>query len=65
MKKVKNDMKKINKEKIFEIEIAKEYGQELVDKIKALPDETHIIIARGRLTDRNRTVCVQLHAALG
>jgi len=30
----------MNKEKIFEIEIAKLYGQELVDKIKMLPDET-------------------------
>lgn len=30
------------KEKMFEIEIAKEFGQELVDKIKGLPDEiTH------------------------
>jgi hypothetical protein len=31
----------MNKEKRFEIEIAKEFGQELVDKIKELPDETH------------------------
>ncbi len=30
----------MNKEKTFEIEIAKEFGQELVDKIKKLPDET-------------------------
>jgi hypothetical protein len=33
-------MKNVNKEKMFEIEIAKMYGQELVDKIKMLPDET-------------------------
>ncbi len=33
-------LKKMNKEKMFEIEIAKVYGQELVDKIKRLPDET-------------------------
>ncbi len=31
---------KMNKEKTFEMEIAKEFGQELVDKIKKLPDET-------------------------
>ncbi len=29
----------MNIEKRFEIEIAKEFGQELVDKIKKLPDE--------------------------
>ena len=29
-----------NKEKMFEIEMAKVYGQEFVDKIKMLPDET-------------------------
>jgi hypothetical protein len=34
----------MNKEKKFEIEIAKEYGQELVDKIKLLPDETNLNI---------------------
>ena len=34
------NMKNVNKEKIFEIEIAKLYGQQLVDKIKTLPDET-------------------------
>ena len=34
------NVKNVNKEKIFEIEIAKMYGQELVDKIKTLPDET-------------------------
>ncbi len=32
----------MNKEKKFEIEIAKEYGQEIVDKIKLLPDETDL-----------------------
>jgi hypothetical protein len=32
----------MNKEKRFEIEIAKEFGQDLVDKIKKLPDETHL-----------------------
>jgi len=34
------NLKNMNKEKMFEIEIAKVYGQELVDKIKTLPDET-------------------------
>ena len=34
------NLKNMNKEKIFEIEIAKLYGQEFVDKIKMLPDET-------------------------
>jgi len=33
---------KMNKDKKFEIEIAKEYGQEIVDKIKLLPDETYL-----------------------
>ncbi len=28
----------MNKEKMFKIEIAKEFGQELVNKIKKLPD---------------------------
>ncbi|VVB85564.1 Uncharacterised protein [uncultured archaeon] len=32
----------MKKERIFEIEIAKEFGQELVDKIKKLPDETDL-----------------------
>jgi hypothetical protein len=32
--------KNINKEKMFEIVMAKEFGQEFVDKIKLLPDET-------------------------
>lgn len=32
----------MNTEKKFEIAIAKEYGQELVDKINLLPDETHL-----------------------
>ncbi len=47
-------MEKMNKEKIFEIEIAKEYGQELVDKIKRLPDETPGII-QGIYTDKQYT----------
>jgi hypothetical protein len=34
------DLKNVDKEKMFEIEIAKVYGQELVDKIKTLPNET-------------------------
>ena len=34
------NLKKMNKEKMFETEIAKLYGQELVDKIKMLPEET-------------------------
>jgi hypothetical protein len=34
------DLKNVNKEKMFEIEMAKVYGQEFVDKIKTLPDET-------------------------
>jgi hypothetical protein len=34
------NLKKMNKDKMFEIEIAKVFGQELVDKIKTLPDET-------------------------
>lgn len=33
------NLRNLNKEKMFEIEIAKMYGQELVDKIKKLPDE--------------------------
>ncbi len=33
---------KVNKEKMLEMEIAKEFGQELVDKIKKLQDETDI-----------------------
>lgn len=61
VKKVKNtNMKKLNKEKMFEIEIAKEYGQELVDKIKLLPDETHRTVWGH---EGNRTVYIQLHAA--
>ncbi len=53
----------MGKEKIFEIEIAREYGQELVDKIKELPDETPTI-TEGKLTDWNRTGYIQFHAAL-
>jgi len=34
------NFKNVNKEKMFEIEMAKLYGQEFVDKIKKLPDET-------------------------
>ena len=34
------DLKNMDKEKMFEIEIAKVYGQELVDKIRTLPQET-------------------------
>ncbi len=30
----------MNKEKMFEIEIAKAFGQELVDKLKRIPEET-------------------------
>ncbi len=29
----------MNEEKMFEIEIAKKFGQKLVDEIKKLPDE--------------------------
>ena len=36
------NLKNMNKEKMFEIVIAKEYGQELIDKIKLLPDETYL-----------------------
>ncbi|VVB92313.1 Uncharacterised protein [uncultured archaeon] len=54
----------MNKEKMFEIEMAKEFGQEFVDKIKALPDETHVI-TQGRLTDRKRTVYIQFYVAWG
>ncbi len=38
---------KMNKEKMFEIEIAKAFGQELVDKIKKLPDETDLNEQKG------------------
>ncbi len=38
---------KMNKEKTFEIEIAKAFGQELVDKIKKLPDETDLYEQEG------------------
>jgi hypothetical protein len=34
--------KNMNKEKMYEIAIAKEFGQEFVDKIKLLPDETDL-----------------------
>ncbi len=36
----KEKVKNVNKEKLYEIEIAKAFGQKLVDKIKKLPDET-------------------------
>jgi hypothetical protein len=36
------NLKNMNKEKMFEIAVAKEYGQELVDRIKLLPDETQL-----------------------
>ncbi|VVB97164.1 Uncharacterised protein [uncultured archaeon] len=38
----------MNKEKMFEIEIAKEFSQELVDKIKKLPDETNLSGQKGK-----------------
>ena len=57
-------VKKMNKEKMFEIEMAKEFGQEFVYKIKVLPDETHLI-TQGILTDRNSTVYIQFHVAWG
>ncbi len=49
----------MNKEKIFEIEMAKEFGQEFVDKIKSLPDENQVI------TQRNRAYYIQFYVTWG
>ncbi len=54
----------MNKEKMFEIEMAKTFGQEFVDKIKALPDETPAI-TRGSLADRNRAYYIQFYITWG
>lgn len=52
------NLKKMNKEKMFEIEIAKMYGQELVDKIKTLPDETtYDDVPCIRQKDKNNLIC--------
>lgn len=57
------NLENMTKEKMYEIAMAKEFGQEFVDKIKLLPDKTHLNIMVTRM--ENRTLNIQIHAIQG